>query len=256
MHEEQENVAVSGHARLLVHMKDEKYGLGIFEATTINKSANLRLEVVNEASNARSRGEISDNVAEREFQSFLKAPAGKKPDAQYQLAAQECMNTNNAGDKVVAEKENEGLDYYAKKNGMERLVVPDIMAVLEREPGKVLLIDMHDRSRLEKYKNSMEEWGRDKVEMYFSSREFLEVVPKGINKGNAVRAYCDMFHIPAANTVAAGDEQNDLPMILAAGVGCAAANAVDEVKAGADYVTENDNNHSAVAEIIRKFMLS
>ena len=161
-----------------------------------------------------------------------------------------------AGEKVVAEKENEGLDYYAKKNGMERLVVPDIMAVLEREPGKVLLIDMHDRSRLEKYKNSMEEWGRDKVEMYFSSREFLEVVPKGINKENAVRAYCDMFHIPAANTVAAGDEQNDLPMILAAGVGCAAANAVDEVKAGADYVTENDNNHSAVAEIIRKFMLS
>ena len=65
-----------------------------------------------------------------------------------------------------------------------------------------------------------------------------------------------MFHIPAANTVAAGDEQNDLPMILAAGVGCAAANAVDEVKAGADYITENDNNHSAVAEIIRKFMLS
>ena len=103
---------------------------------------------------------------------------------------------------------------------------------------------------------TLEEWSRDKVEMYFSSREFLEVVPKGINKGNAVRAYCDMFHIPAANTVAAGDEQNDLPMILAAGVGCAAANAVDEVKAGADYVTENDNNHSAVAEIIRKFMLS
>ena len=27
MHEEQENVAVSGHARLLVHMKDEKYGI-------------------------------------------------------------------------------------------------------------------------------------------------------------------------------------------------------------------------------------
>ena len=161
-----------------------------------------------------------------------------------------------AGDRVVAEKEDEGLDYYAKKNGMERLVVPDIMAVLEREPGKALLIDMHDHERLEKYKAAMENWSLGKVEMYFSSREFLEVVPRGINKGNAVRAYCEMFHIPVSDTIAAGDEQNDLPMILAAGVGCAMANAVDEVKAGADYITENDNNHSAVAEIIRKFMLS
>ena len=98
-------------------MKDEKYGLGIFEATTINKSANLRLEVVNEASKAKSRGEISDNVAEREFQSFLKAPAGKKPDAQYQLAAQECMNTNNAGDKVVIKAQQNALKagYIAKE---------------------------------------------------------------------------------------------------------------------------------------------
>lgn len=161
-----------------------------------------------------------------------------------------------AGDKVVAEKEDEGLDFYAKKNGMERIVVPDMMAVLEREPGKALLIDMHDHERLERYKASMEEWSRDKVEMYFSSREFLEIVPKRINKGNAVRAYCEMFGIAPFNTIAAGDEQNDLPMLLAAGVGCAMANAVEEVKAGADYICECDNNHSAVAEIIEKFMLS
>ena len=32
-------------------------------------------------------------------------------------------------------------------------------------------------------------------------------------------------------------------------------NAVPELKAVADYVTERDNNHDAVAEIIEKFIL-
>ena len=33
-------------------------------------------------------------------------------------------------------------------------------------------------------------------------------------------------------------------------------NARPEMYAYASYITENDNNHSGIAEIIRKFMLS
>lgn len=161
-----------------------------------------------------------------------------------------------AGAKVVAEADTDALDFYTKRTGLESLVVPDMVDVLEREPGKALLVDLHGQEAMIRYMESMKEWSGDKLDMYFSSRELLEIVPKGINKGNAVRAYCEMFHIPISGTIAAGDEQNDLPMILTAGVGCAMANAVEEVKAAADYITENDNNHSAVAEIIRKFMLS
>ena len=56
-------------------------------------------------------------------------------------------------------------------------------------------------------------------------------------------------------TVAAGDAMNDLPMIEAAAVGAAVANADPRVKAIADYVTELDHNEGAVAEIIGKFIL-
>ena len=45
-------------------------------------------------------------------------------------------------------------------------------------------------------------------------------------------------------------------MLQAANIGCAVANAQESVKQAADYITENDNNHAAVAEIIEKFMLS
>ena len=44
-------------------------------------------------------------------------------------------------------------------------------------------------------------------------------------------------------------------MIQTAKIGIAMAKAVDEVKAAADCVTENDNNHDAIAEIIDTYIL-
>ena len=44
-------------------------------------------------------------------------------------------------------------------------------------------------------------------------------------------------------------------MIRAAGLGVAMANAVLAAKEAADYVTQRDNNHDGIEEVIRKFML-
>ena len=43
-------------------------------------------------------------------------------------------------------------------------------------------------------------------------------------------------------------------MLQHAGVGIAVANSLPEVKDVADFVTEYDNNHDAVAEIISKML--
>ena len=50
-------------------------------------------------------------------------------------------------------------------------------------------------------------------------------------------------------TVAIGDYNNDIAMLVSAGVGVAVENAKEEVKAVADYVTV-DNEHHAIAKII------
>ena len=55
------------------------------------------------------------------------------------------------------------------------------------------------------------------------------------------------------NAVAAGDEENDISMIEAAGVGVAMANATPRLKECADYITEQDNDHDGIAEVIDKF---
>ena len=61
--------------------------------------------------------------------------------------------------------------------------------------------------------------------------------------------------MPLDSTIAVGDEQNDISMIQEAHIGIAVKNAIPEAKAVADYVTENDNNHDAIAEVIEKFVL-
>ena len=58
-----------------------------------------------------------------------------------------------------------------------------------------------------------------------------------------------------ANTVAAGDSENDLSMIREAAIGAAMANSMVPVKEAADYVTMADNDHDGFAEIIKNCLL-
>ncbi|MBR5251270.1 MAG: HAD family phosphatase [Oscillospiraceae bacterium] len=63
------------------------------------------------------------------------------------------------------------------------------------------------------------------------------------NKGDALLALADYLGVPREKTVAFGDAMNDMAMIKAAGTGVAMANACDELKAVADFITlSNDEN--------------
>lgn len=160
------------------------------------------------------------------------------------------------GDAVLSERDDENLAQYTGKTGMRAKAVADLTEALIEEPCKVLIIDLHDQKPLLAFAEQMKAWAKDKVDMYFSCAQYMEIVPKGICKGNAMRAFCEKYGIPMEDTIAVGDENNDISMIQAAGVGCAVANALEHVKGEADYVTRRDNNHSAVAEVVERFMLN
>ena len=49
--------------------------------------------------------------------------------------------------------------------------------------------------------------------------------------------------------------REDAFILRAAGGGVAGANAVPAAREAADYVTQQDNNHDGIEEVIRKFML-
>lgn len=92
----------------------------------------------------------------------------------------------------------------------------------------------------------------DKYDVTCSAKVLIEVSPLGDNKGEAVKYLANKFGIPIEKTVAAGDNLNDLSMVMAAGIGVAVANAAEDLKNAADFVSVS-NNEGAIAQVIEKF---
>lgn len=82
----------------------------------------------------------------------------------------------------------------------------------------------------------------------------LEVIAGDIDKGEALRYLLQRLDISPVQVLAMGDGGSDLPLLQAAGIGVAMANATEAVKAGADYVTASCDE-DGVALAIEKFVL-
>lgn len=156
---------------------------------------------------------------------------------------------------VEPHNDDDAILKYCQRVKVTYRVVEDFSAVLQDGTAKILAISHTDRPALEQLQTAIRETCPE-VDCFFSCREFLEIVPKNVHKGNALRSLCHRLGFAEADSVAAGDEANDIAMLEAAGIGCAMANAVDSVKEIADYITQRDNNHGGVAEIVEKFLLS
>ena len=76
-----------------------------------------------------------------------------------------------------------------------------------------------------------------------AERDYLEVLPPGVDKGEALAWLAGYLRIPLGEVVAVGDQESDLPMIRRAGLGVAMAAAPDVVRQAADVVV------SSVAEL-------
>ena len=71
-------------------------------------------------------------------------------------------------------------------------------------------------------------------------RDYLEIVPAGATKGAALRVLAEHMGIPLEETIAVGDQENDLEMIEAAGLGIAMPQAPERVRKAARLVAPSD----------------
>lgn len=78
---------------------------------------------------------------------------------------------------------------------------------------------------------------------------FCEIAPAGVTKWSAVRRVAQEYGFGDEEICAVGDDVNDLPMILGAGLGVAMGNAVEVVKRAADRVAPAHDD-DGLAEIV------
>ena len=130
------------------------------------------------------------------------------------------------------------------------------LGFLANEPVVKVIFMSLDMSYLQRIEREMAEAGlTDGLDVYYSGNRYLEFNAPGVNKGAGLLDLAARLGVAPEETIAIGDNSNDVSMIAAAGLGCAVANATDEAKAAADYVCQADNNAGAVAEVIEKFVL-
>lgn len=109
---------------------------------------------------------------------------------------------------------------YERICGVKAEIAPDITGTVARErirPHKVLVM-CPPEERDKAYAFAKKEFGG---ELYVTtSSEFLvEIVCKGSDKGGALEYLSEHYGIPLSQSVAIGDNINDLPMIRKAGLG-------------------------------------
>jgi hydroxymethylpyrimidine pyrophosphatase-like HAD family hydrolase len=87
----------------------------------------------------------------------------------------------------------------------------------------------------------VESMGLSKVSYSIGWTAWLDIAPRGVNKGTALARVCDELRIPRQNVFVAGDGRNDLEMfewaVTGGGRAVAMGQAPDEVKAAASEVT-------------------
>ncbi len=83
--------------------------------------------------------------------------------------------------------------------------------------------------------------------------QYIECYAPETSKERALAELCEKLGVHPEEVIAFGDGQNDLGMILFAGLGCAMANARAEVRAQADLVAPS-NGEDGVAQVIFRLL--
>ena len=156
-------------------------------------------------------------------------------------------------EKLWIDKETFFTKQYCKRQKLQPEIVDDLKNHISDQVNKVLILFTH--RRLKKLELGMPDHIKNNCSTFFSHANLFEFNPLNVTKGTAVKELADLLNIPLEEVIAMGDHENDIPMLQTAGLGVAVKNAIKPVLECADYITQNDNNHNAVAEVINKFML-
>lgn len=166
------------------------------------------------------------------------------------------------GDILCTERFDYGAANYHKfcltierEHRLEIRIVPDAKEYIKEHPDNIrkFVIMNSDLEFIEKLREKL--LTESLIEITSSDASNIEVMESGISKGSGIKILAEHYGFSIEECIAIGNDQNDVSMIEAAGLGVAMKNASQSIKDKADYVTVNDNNNDGIAEVINKFII-
>ncbi len=136
----------------------------------------------------------------------------------------------------------------------ERIVMLEVADPAEaaaKDPAYKISVRCYNKDDEEKFLGAFS--GRTDIALTSSFEGNYEISAPGVDKSAAIARYAEEHGIRPEEIISFGDNRNDVGMIRYAGVGVAVANAVEELKAAADYITDT-NDHCGVGKALAKFV--
>jgi Cof subfamily protein (haloacid dehalogenase superfamily) len=139
-----------------------------------------------------------------------------------------------------------------EENRLNIQIMDDPIEYIENTDNilKFVVID-DDLDKLNKVKNELKKI--DNIEVSKSWHNNIEVMNKGVSKGEAVKKLAEYFGVKQEEIITFGDNFNDLSMIEYAGMGVAMGNSEDKVKKQANFITDS-NDRGGVAKALNELL--
>ena len=195
----------------------------------------------------------ADDTQEVIFDQAIEIPAARIIESLCQELGVHC-SLYHANDWFVSHD-----DFWSAREMKNTMLQPtDTSALKEIEENfphikgfhKIMCMGEADKiSRLEKLLHS--QCAAD-VDVYRTKDTYLELSPKGINKHTALMHICHYLGVSLSESIAIGDNHNDIDMVRHAGIGIAVQNAVPELKAVAKHHTSS-HLEDGVALAVQRF---
>jgi Cof subfamily protein (haloacid dehalogenase superfamily) len=168
---------------------------------------------------------------------------------------------SNDEKRYLDEPENliDGFYEFSKLSGIENVFVPDLLSERWEDVIRISVFTDEETTVMLEYELGNRLGDRVKtVKTYFPEWNFwiFEVLNPLCSKPTALQFLCDHFEIDPKESLAVGDNHNDIEMLRWAGMGIAMRNSLPDVARQADFVTERNNDEHGVAEVINRYILS
>lgn len=123
---------------------------------------------------------------------------------------------------------------YASRSGVPVEAVGDLRCFAGRPPTKLLIVSEPERIRA--LAAELAPRYSQRAYVTTSMNDYLEFMPRGVDKGKALAVAAEHFGVPREKVIAFGDAANDVPALQWAGLGVAMENAEPAALAVADRV--------------------
>lgn len=147
----------------------------------------------------------------------------------------------------------EEIDYLAGRMEVTEIFEDNIDFLKGQEIVKVLYMNT-DYAYLQNIEEELKDITKE-IDVSYSSNRYIEFNHQGVNKGAGLLSLAELLGVKSEETIAIGDNFNDLSMIKAAGLGVGVQNCTDGMRKYCDYITKATCDESAVAEVIHHFIL-